>query len=250
MQKDPGGKFFQSVNDALRDVPAAPECSAWLGELGSAFNECFKTTTDLQRLAFLAYTGKVEDPVRDEVLWQLSKKQQSVMGSAALWYGREYKSVDGVKGPGLTPEALACAAFQAKQMCVADVYDFSNDLLHHLNLDIRVKAPCNLRNRASSIQVGTLLVLDYGTVQRTMMPNGEKYIVQAKAQWLKKGRKDGEIDTNWQGVLLERLAGLGLEVNCQGEWDLPDLRDGNSPESDFKLHWFLVTPNPVVSVAT
>ena len=222
---------------------SAPSVASWLAELKGALARSFPEPAAKDDLAFLAYTGKVEHPVRDEVILRL--KEAASDFSCNAWYAREYAAVDAVKGA----EDFGYAALQAKQIYVADLFDSKGVAratpgkdLRELNLDVRLKAPCNLKTDALAVQVGLLLVADFGGRAGMRAPS-LAYRDLVEAQW--SGFGAATICSTWEDELDKRLRTLGLQVAVtdgqpvKGAWKG---RPQGSSSQPIHIHWFLVVP--------
>lgn len=225
--------FAQGIAAQVAKLPsgsAPARAVPWPDHVADALRRCYRTGHDLHRLAHLAYTGKVELSVRDDVVAELMPPH-----SSSVWYGRDYQAVDAVEGTG----SVVQAAFQSKQILVADLYPtgrIPGKDLRELNLDIRLKAPCNLDSSSPDVQLGLLLVADYGSLHgHTLLPCGSKYGKLVHDQWNDAGA------TDWQVELVSQLHSLDLHVVHQSSlpaWPLP--QPYGCP---LALHWFLVMPN-------
>jgi hypothetical protein len=212
----------------------------WTARLGEALTELFNGSesglASPAALAYLAYTGKVENFVRDALAYKLHGGDQGMIG-------REHERIDLVAFDGQGQLSLAV---QAKNVYIGDLIvngswrSEPHGLLNDLADDVHRKAS-RLRGEdaMSYSRLGLLLITD---VPRT---NGAALPIAAYKGLIARQSKSGlHIDHAALTQELRKLVPLTVDLNgVEAPLDLTDKSDfwsGKTYGCDIKIHWFLV----------
>ncbi len=197
---------------------------------------CDRERASAEKLAYLAYTGKVENFVRDELAYRLN---QQLIGRAEV--GREVDRVDLVA---IGNNGQLALALQAKAIYCGDLLSQGrwrpkpHSLLNNLAEDLHCKCCATFQNR-----IGLLLVthIAQGESPRNDALLAYPKVVKRASRIMANGSGWQVLRANLRTYLQETVSTPGspapLSLQCvDGSWS------GSAFGAQVEVHWFLVRP--------